>query len=436
MIYKEVLNVTLKLGTAKVNITPKVPVHLAGFAHREGTYASVEKDLYLRAFYFQQYKKEGNFEAVLITADLIWWGADLVAEIEKELYEKNGIPIGSTVFHATHNHSGPQTASGFTSHLGKCNSEYLKYLVDQVVLAIQKAMETVEIVEIERTSSSCNIGINRRKIIEENVLMAPNPNGVIDKELIVIKFMNRSEQLKAVLFHYACHPTTTGDNFISSEFPGAASERIEQEFNENIVAGYLQGCCGDIRPNLTRDENFYRGDQDDVDRFGLRLANQGMDCYKKKNWEKVIPTHVKITKFSLLLDFDISPSEQSLNSYNDSLIQEWRQKQQLKDPKKRSLEFTMLSIGKNLTFLGMNAEMVVEYGIYIKNTLNGKVIPIPYTNGMIGYVSTEKQLKEGGYESQESIYYFALAAPFVNSTEHRIKQEIKQLERRLNTHDC
>ena len=39
------------------------------------------------------------------------------------------------------------------------------------------------------------------------------------------------------------------------------------------MAAYLQGCCGDIRPALVRDDQFYRGDAGDVRRLGAELAD-------------------------------------------------------------------------------------------------------------------------------------------------------------------
>ncbi|PWW28254.1 neutral/alkaline ceramidase-like enzyme [Cytobacillus oceanisediminis] len=424
----------VELGTAKVNITPKVPVQLAGFAHRYGSFESVKKELFLRAFYFlSKSDNSENQAAVIITADLIWWGTDRIAEMENKLQERLGIPAGSTIFHATHNHSGPQTCKEFSTFLGICEDEYLAVLEDRLVEAVQLAKDNTERIQAERISTTCGIGINRRKAENGQIVMAPNPEGIVDPELIVIKFVNESHRLKAVLFHYACHPTTTGDNFVSSEFPGAASDKIEQTFHDNVVAGYLQGCCGDVRPNMMTESKFYRGDQGDVDRLGNLLAKHVMDCIGKNTWTKVSLSNLGITKSTLLLDFENLQTVEQLtwNSNIEKLkMKEWRRRVQTNLPRFAAglpLEFRLLSLGGNLSFLAMNAEMVVEYGIYIKQAFNGRVIPLPYSNGMIGYVPTEKQLMEGGYESKEFIYYFALPAPFDRSIEKRIKEKMRRL---------
>jgi hypothetical protein len=44
---------------------------------------------------------------------------------------------------------------------------------------------------------------------------------------------------------------------------------------------------------------------------------------------------------------------------------------------------------------------------------------------MIGYVTTEQQLAEGGYESREAFRYFAMPGPFAASTESRIRRAIE-----------
>jgi hypothetical protein len=46
---------------------------------------------------------------------------------------------------------------------------------------------------------------------------------------------------------------------------------------------------------------------------------------------------------------------------------------------------------------------------------------------MIGYVTTKRQLIDGGYESREAFRYFRMPGPFVPSTEECIREAIDRL---------
>jgi hypothetical protein len=87
----------------------------------------------------------------------------------------------------------------------------------------------------------------------------------------------------------------------------------------------------------------------------------------------------------------------------------------------------VLPIAKNFILMGINSEIVLKYHIDLQKKYGNRVIPIAYTNGMIGYIATEKQLAEGGYEADEMYQYFALPSPFKNNIEEKIKDSFDKL---------
>ena len=66
---------------------------------------------------------------------------------------------------------------------------------------------------------------------------------------------------------------------------------------------------------------------------------------------------------------------------------------------------------------GLSGEVVVSYGLHVRERSGGKVLPMGYANGMTGYVPTAKIIAEGGYEGGESITWFLLPAPFAPEVE-------------------
>src|SRR5699024_9524786 len=85
-----------------------------------------------------------------------------------------------------------------------------------------------------------------------------------------------------------------------------------------------------------------------------------------------------------------------------------------------------IKITDDLILLASNAEMVCNYGTFAKN-LNGNIISLGYSNGMVGYIPTGEQINEGGYESFDSLFYFGYPNVLLESNEKLIKMEIESM---------
>jgi hypothetical protein len=426
------VNQTFRLGTAKIDISPQEPVPLAGFAHRTGNFESIAHPLYLKFLLFQQNDEFGQSRyALLVSADLIWWSEKFLAPLRRRLTEEYGLNDIAIILHATHNHSGPQTNDRFTSFLGEFREDYAAFVEERLFEGVCQAIETIEPVTIERGSTECDICINRRRHVNGKIIMAPNHDGPSDHEVNVIRFRTESGSTKAVLVHFTCHPTTTDENRLSSEFTGVAMSHIEAILGENAVAAFLQGFCGDIRPALIRGGSFYRGSDTEVCELGWKLAEQAMLCLSRP-MESIGPATFLAKTMQIPLAFEALPSLIELKQKADcpGVVGEWARLLLAEPDRLRPtipLELTFLRLAKGLSFLAMNAEMVVEYGLYVKQRFHGCVLPLGYSNGMIGYVPTAAQISEGGYEARDSFMYFGLPAPFDRLIETEIHKHIGQL---------
>jgi hypothetical protein len=394
------MKLLLLLGSAKADITPVHSVPLAGFAHRTNGFESVAHPLYARIHCFEQNDAEGKRMSVLfVSADLIWWGTDLSEQLRPKLSERFG--FDAVLLHATHTHSGPQTSGRFVEALGMKDEAYVEFLEERLIRGVEQALRTMEPVTVHNGSEPCWIGVNRRLESDGEILMAPNEAGPVDPEVTVILFRKLNGTTKSVFVHYTCHPTTTDDNAVSSEFPGCAMDRIEHALGGEAVGAYLQGCCGDIRPNLAEDGRFYRGHRAEVERFGKMLSDTVLRIVQRPMIE-LAPSVLQISCAALELPFQ----EQSPRTGT-------------------SLEMTWLQLAEGLSLLTFNAEMVVDYGLFIKENSCKTILPLAYTNGMIGYVPTREQLAQGGYEAEGSVPFFRLPGPFDPSLESIIRREIQ-----------
>jgi hypothetical protein len=280
-------------------------------------------------------------------------------------------------------------------------------MLEEAVLAgVRQAQSELEPVTAERSSGRCGLGIHRRRLVDGVVQMAPNTEGPNDPECTVVRFRRLSGSAKAVLVHFTCHPTTTAENALSAEFCGAAMEDIESQLGNEAIAAYLQGCCGDIRPALIREGEFYRGDAEDVRRLGSELSRVVLDVLSR-GMDTCEPASCSSIAQELALFFEVDESHFGTPGV--------------------LLKMSRVVLAQNLGLLTFNAEMVVEYGLFVKQRSAGTLLPLAYSNGMIGYVTTELQLAEGGYESREAFPYFRMPGPFAAATESRIRKAIETL---------
>ena len=53
-------------------------------------------------------------------------------------------------------------------------------------------------------------------------------------------------------------------------------------------------------------------------------------------------------------------------------------------------------------------EAFCEYGLAFRKMTKSSVMPVGYANGNIGYIPTAEAYKEGGYEVNDAIKYYAV----------------------------
>ncbi|MGG1519271.1 neutral/alkaline non-lysosomal ceramidase N-terminal domain-containing protein [Paenibacillus oryzisoli] len=424
------MNNQLLLGTSKMNITPKSPVPLAGFEKRKGVFEGIRKPLYARCWLFQQASSNGStLQSLFVQADIIWWGTERVEALKQRIQQEYG--IASIVLHATHTHTGPQTSELFIPSLGEYDETYVRMMEEKLLQGISAAKANMDPVHIERGRGSCRIGIHRRKRVNDRILMKPNEDGEFDPEVHAFRFVKYDGKVKGVMFHYTCHPTTTKENYVSPEFPGIAMELVEERYGNAAIASYLQGCCGDVRPALIQDEEFIDGTFQDVDELGQKLGREVLHILEAP-MERLAPNLQALQRKSIVLPIAALPDEQELAraEQREGAIAEWGRL--LLDHPSRvqphaTLEMSLMRIANGLAFLGLNGEPVLRYGLTVKALSGGQVLPLGYTDGMIGYIPTAAQLEEGGYESIDSHYYFGLAGPFAPEAETVIMEQLRAM---------
>ncbi|MCE9605198.1 MAG: hypothetical protein K8U03_09895 [Planctomycetia bacterium] len=369
----------LRAGSAKVDITPAKVEDFSVVGHRRKV-TGVRDPLRAGVLVLD----DGETKAAIITLDVIGAWEELVRPVRAKIETETGIPAANIMVAASHNHSAP----GF-----KENPEWGAELIEKLAAATKQAFGELRPVTVGYGEDKIGFGINRRKTIDGRVVFRLNPDGPNDPRVKVLRFDDgKSLTPVAVVMHAVCHPCffTWGDKGsvpypggypkMSADFPGEAQSFVEMCYGGKTHALFLQGCAGDIRPNLPGYP--YRcADEADIQWAGRDLGSAVV---------RSLAANVTREKLKERRDYYAIKSASS--------VIELPGKEQ---PVRTELQ--ALKIGPYL-FLTMPGEPMVEFGFKLEAAITDRAIPIivGYANGNIGYIATTAAYAVGGYESNTS----------------------------------
>lgn len=410
-----------KLGTAKICITPQSPVRLCGFGFRTGVYDSVRKDIYARVFDL----RENENRILLIYGDLLWWNTEFVVHMKEVISNKMNISDEQILFTASHNHSGPGTGSNFIPLLETVDSEYVCFLEKQLLQGIEKAEDNIEEVKIKYAETDCELNVFRRVKTPDGIQMMPNYQVEADRKMTVFNFYRKDDSLKGRIIHYACHANLSKDNDLHPDYPGYALEMLE-ETEPDSVSIFWQGFTADMRPNCVLGNQFTAATKEGVKTFAESFYKSILNAEEREEiTEEGITVSRRIVKLPVKQELSYIHVTNALTDPREE-VRQWAEKVLSKNYRNyEELKICLLRIGEWNCFF-FNAEVSMYYAKFAR-TLSPNTICVGYSDGMIGYISTEEQIKEGGYEPCDSATYFAVAGTYDEAIEEIIHNVMKEM---------
>lgn len=371
----------LLLGVDRADITPGRPLPLAGFASRAGLgpATGTAGPLRLRTLAFGS----GDERAVLVSADLLWWGFDTAERVHGELTRRYGLPARSVLLHATHTHSAPQVSRRFVPSIGAVDDAYVDQVCEAAVDGVGRALAALRPVTVDRCADRAAIGHDRRAARSPSTV----PRSSVDPAVTVVRFTG-SDAVAALLVHFACHPVVHRANLVTPDFAGAAMDLVERRY-PGTVAVYAQGCCGDIDPAPSWES---------VDGAAAELADA---VARALGGTRIAVGPIALRTERTTVDLPLHAGT---------------------EPPSAPVVVSSLRLAEDLQLLGVSGEPVGAYGRRVAVLSGGATLPLGYTNGMTGYLVTARQLAQGGYEADEAPYWFGLPgrlAPEAEGVLHR-----------------
>lgn len=417
-------------GVAVVDVTPPVGSWLSGFAARtepcDGVY------LPLRAVVTVLTERAAGARVILVSAE--WLGFyDRTEPLRALITAATGVPRECIVLAATHTHCGPAV---HPHEAGDCweptDEVFLADALQRIATAAAAALATSEPVALSFAAGACGFAYSRRKPDGRGgVTWAPTLEAPHDHTVPALVFARADGSVKHVLFSYACHPTGGGPKLqAGGDFAGFAMRELEQRLG--CTAGFFLGCAGDQKPYRPgpKQAGFPAYAVAELRELGAELAEAVTRVVKAGKASRVegalrVRSHQLGLRAVVLPRADYAAMLESEQSY----FRRWAQLNLAyldrgeRPPVDLPLELQTVAFGRSLVLVTMAGEMSAEYGLRLVRDFRGEfaaVWPVGYTNDLFGYVPSERQIPEGGYEVVGSQMFMGRPGPLESGTEERI----------------
>ncbi len=402
-------------GTASADITPAPGLALQGHAGALPS-ESVLRPIEVRTLVLQH----ENVRAALVTVDVIGITRQTTSRIRHRIAADTDIPADHIMIACSHTHCAPATLPT----LGLIPDEaFMASLESGVVAAVTQATRHLQPVTFALGCGSSHININRRPIQgpQPTADMTPNYGGIVDRRVRVLRIDTASGKPLAVLFHYSCHPTSMPGTarIISPDYPGFARDQIETALGCHAL--FMPGCFGNVRPAFFDTNNrFISATPAQVEAAGREVGAAAAGAAGSLRTQHCDRLSVSTTT----IDFEFTPitaadiETRVTQAGGNRLVNFWaaNTRELLAReglPAHERSQMQRLTIGP-LTLIAIPGEPVQEIGYRLEKELFDtncqcrqpcELWAIGYTNDMVGYLVTERQKLEGGYEPNAFVYF-------------------------------
>jgi hypothetical protein len=372
----------------------------------------------------------------LVSIDTLFISKDLKDFIITELknyYES--ILDTYVIILSTHTHYAPSLEEKRID-LGTRDNDYFLFLKEKISDLFKLLdLEYFSEIELEVSSGiSDNLTSNRRRkvrslkdIFNPFIAMEPNLKGYKKEEFKIIKISNANSegQTLGVIWTFPCHPTNLYDkNLVSAEFPGFVRNdiRIKQK-KEELPIIYMPGFAGNIRAYPPKRVSLLKLVRDIFQLSYPVVYYRFKNKVEYNNWVNSLTNSFWVVWGKL----------KKIEKINDSILSSKMNKKDISllginVDGVDNIIFRKISIGNELAFYTMSAETVSEYSKIMDKIANEDfIIYTGYADEVFGYLPTQVQINEGGYESKEYFKPFFVSGNFNSSIENIIESCVQEI---------
>jgi len=407
----------LDAGVSDCDITPDTEafrVPMAGYGARGGRPSQgVHDPLKAKVLCF----RSGETRMALVTADL----RSITPCLKNQILEKTsslGFTADNLFVCASHTHAGPSMypETFWQIQFGKYDPRIVEIMSGKIARSLQEAWEEAKPAKIGFAHTPVQ-GYTENRRWEHNQVARQNTGETpcVDSTLRLLRVDDMDGIMKALLVHFATHPTITGsDNFLlSAEWPGALQRTIES-MCPGTTALFCNGAEGDQRPTGTQGQDAFARMED----FGKRLALEAIDLSRGMETLpdlSIASVHAKVELPSV--KFCESALQGPFAFLSDLAKKELP----------RHAELQIFVIG-DVALAGLPGEPLCAVGSSCHEALLRSgfrdAMVIGLANDYLGYIVNEEEYDHGGYEVEHRSFYGPSLGTF-------LVQEIESLAQTL-----
>ncbi len=428
-------------GTASVIITPDRPIQMAGYGSRNVPAEGKLTELWAKALVLDD---SAGGRGVLVTLDLVGIHRQTAMRIRDRLEKEFALQQHQIAISCSHTHTGPAVGMNLAPlhYLLVPEAEqerldrYEQQLIDKIVTLVGDAIGDLDPCTLTWGSGLCTVAVNRRNNPAAEV-PSRRANGTLagpfDHDVPVLAVRDQQQELKAIVFGYACHATTLNLRQWSGDYPGYAQLEVQRRY-PNANAMFWAGCGADQNPLPRRSVELAKT-------YGKRLGTAVAELIEGA----MQPVEAKLASRYREIDLPLVdvPAAQELisTSQSDKQYEQARAKYLLdrlgdrKQPRETyPYPIGTWRLGKNVRFVFLGGEVVVDYAIALKASATGApddraemIWVAGYSNDVMAYIPSRRVLAEGGYEGGGSNVYYGLAGLWSPKIENLIIGTVKTM---------
>ena len=422
-----------KAGLARVNITPDEPMWMSGYGSRDHVAEGKLTDLWAKALVLED--QQGH-RALLITLDLVGIDRDLSQRVCRQIIDRHNLRRAEIALCTSHTHTGPVVGRNLKSMYWRLDDaqwqqveSYTDKLEKQLVALADEAVASLLPCRLSWTHNTCTVAVNRRNNREADVPELRKEGklqGPVDHDVPVLAVRGEDNQLRAVVFGYACHATVLSSYLYSGDYPGFAQIEIEQAL-PGTVALFWAGCGADQNP-------IPRRQVEQAKAYGRRLAEAVLRAVDATL--QPIEGTLRTSYAEVDLPFDKLPTREQLQSETESsnrfvaaraqLLLDQIQRDGALSPT-YPYPVQLWQLGSNVRFTVLGGEVVVDFALRLKRELGTNTWIAAYANDVMAYIPSRRVLNEGGYEGAGAMIYYGLPTAWAPRVEELIIRQVHQL---------
>lgn len=404
-----------KAGVSRATITPETPVWLAGYGTRRIPDGKLH-ELWMKALALED---DAGKRVVLITSDFQGVPRSMSDRVFAALKTRYSLDRSQILFTFSHNHCGPRLGDDLIDYYPvdaeqeKVVAEYTDRMVQRTIELVGEALDKLTPASLHYGEGRATFAVNRRNNREADVpdLIARGVPlvGPVDHTVPVLTVTRPEGALDAVLFGYACHPTTLSFTTWCGDYPGFAQLEIESK-HPGATAMFVNTCGGDQNPLPRRSVALCQ-------KYGNMLATAV---------EEVLIAPLKPVSRGIMAAYEnielpylnvVTREElHSLVSDSNELKARWARRLLARldsgeiFPAASPYPIHVWRLGCELLWIGMGAETVVDYALRFKSEFGAGTWVMGYSDDMISYIPSRRVWEEGGYEGGANLYEYGRPA--------------------------